>query len=304
MDEAVKLHLELKGKINICSKKKIQNTSDLSLLYTPGVAKPCLEIKEDPKKVYDFTIKGNSVAIITDGTRVLGLGNIGPEASLPVMEGKAMIMNQFAGIDAFPIALKCREEEEIIRTIKNLEPVFGVINLEDIETPKVFRVFERLTEEMEIPVFHDDQHGTAMVVLAGLINSMKVLGFGKEEKVAVVGSGSAGYAICGLLHYYGFSDIICFDSKGAINKNRKDLEYHKKKLLEFTNKDSFDGKIENLKGAKVIISASKPGALPDSTIKNMKKPNVVFSLSNPIPEISLEKARELEIDIFGTGRSD
>ncbi|MFA5049874.1 MAG: malic enzyme-like NAD(P)-binding protein [Candidatus Micrarchaeia archaeon] len=304
MDEATRVHKQLGGKIKIIPKKEITGIEDLALLYTPGVAKPCLEIAKKRELVYELTMKKNSVAIVTDGTRVLGLGNIGPEASLPVMEGKAMIMSQFANLDAFPICLNCRDEEEIIKTVKYLEPVFGLINLEDIETPKVFKIHERLTEEMNIPVFHDDQHGTAMVVLAGLINAMKVLGLKKDALVGIIGTGSAGYAIANLLLYYGFENLICFDSKGAIHGKRNDLEYHKEKLAKITNKNNFNGKPEALVNAQIIIAASKPGSIPIKTIQNMKKPNIVFALSNPDSEITLEQAKELKIDIFGSGRSN
>ncbi|MGV8177047.1 MAG: NAD(P)-dependent malic enzyme [Candidatus Bilamarchaeaceae archaeon] len=297
------LHRQLKGKITVRGKTPINNAKDLSLLYTPGVADPCRSIAKDKSLAYEMTMKSNAVAIVTDGTRVLGLGNIGPEAALPVMEGKAMIMAQFAGLDAFPICLDCRDEDKIIETVKNIAPVFGLINLEDIETPKVFRIHERLTEELDIPVFHDDQHGTAMVVLAGLINALKVLRLGKDVRIAMVGSGSAGYAITHLLHHYGFKDITVFDSQGAISRS-KDLPEHKRKLAEMTNPSNFNGKLEGFMGAQVLISASKPGAVPLETLKNMKKPNIVFSLSNPAPEVPLELARELGIDIFGTGRSD
>jgi len=304
LETPIDIHKRLKGKIRIAEKEKINNIQDLALLYTPGVAEPCKEIAKNKELVYELTMKSNSVAIITDGTRVLGLGNIGPEAALPVMEGKALIMNQFAGLDAFPICLNCVDEEEIIKTVKYLEPVFGVINLEDIETPKIFRIHERLTEEMNIPVFHDDQHGTAMVVLAGLINAIKVLNLGKEVKVGLVGCGSAGYAITQLLNYYGFSNITCFDSEGAIHKQRENLAFHKKKLVEFTNKENFTGKLHEFRDAQIIVAASSPGSLPLETIKNMKKPNIVFALSNPISEISIDQAKELDIDIFGSGRSD
>jgi malate dehydrogenase (oxaloacetate-decarboxylating) len=298
------IHKKLRGKISIAAKAKIRDATDLATLYTPGVAKPCMEIARDRSLVYEYTMKGNTVAIVTDGSRVLGLGNIGPEAALPVMEGKALIMQQFAGIDAFPICLATQYEDEIVRTVKAIAPGFGAINLEDIESPKVFDIERRLTEELDIPVFHDDQHGTAMVTLAGLYNALKVLGKTPEKvKVGIIGAGSAGNAIAKLLNAAGFSDLVVFDSKGALSLSRSDLDEHKQKLAAF-NDSNFSGTIDVFEGADIIISASKPGALPFSTIKAMRKPNIVFALANPIPELSLEQAKEYGIDIFGTGRSD
>src|SRR5512143_507513 len=300
------VHKRLRGKIFIGAKAKIRTIEDLSTLYTPGVAKPCMEIAKEKSLVYDYTMKSNTVAIVTDGTRVLGLGDIGPEAALPVMEGKALIMQQFAGIDAFPLCLATKDAEEIIRTVKAVSPGFGAINLEDIESPKVFYIEKRLTEELDIPVFHDDQHGTAIVALAGLYNALKALGKGKDPsqiKIGIVGAGSAGYAISKLLNAAGFSDIVVFDSKGAISLARSDLEEYKKALAAF-NSSNFTGPLASFRGADVIISASKPGSLPVETIQAMRKPSIVFALSNPVPELSLEQARELGIDVFGTGRSD
>lgn len=301
--DPIALHKKLRGKIFIGAKTKIKNIDDLSNLYTPGVAKPCLEIARDKKLVYDYTMKGNAVAIVTDGTRVLGLGDIGPEAALPVMEGKALIMQQFGGIDAIPICLNTKDPDQIVEIVKAISPGFGAINLEDISTPKVFYIEKRLSEELNIPVFHDDQHGTAMVVLAGLYNALKVLGKGMDVKVGIVGAGSAGYAIAKLLSAAGFSDLVVFDSKGAISSTRSGLEEYKLDLVKF-NKSNFSGLLKDFTGADVLISAASPGSLPFETIHAMKKPNIVFALSNPISEISLEQARELQIDIFGTGRSD
>jgi len=301
---ALEIHRKLRGKISICGKAPINTVSDLATLYTPGVAKPCLEIAKDRRLVYDMTMKGNAVAIVTDGTRVLGLGDIGPEAALPVMEGKALIMQQFAGIDAFPICLREKDPDRIVEIVKAISPGFGAINLEDISTPKVFYIEKRLTEELDIPVFHDDQHGTAIVSLAGLYNALKVVGKTPETvKVGVVGAGSAGYAIAKLLHAAGFSDIVVFDSKGALSASRKDIDEHKSLLAGF-NKSGYGGPLAEFAGADIIISASRPGALPHETIRAMNKPNIVFALANPTPELSLEEAKSLEIDIFGTGRSD
>ncbi len=302
-NDPISIHKKLRGKIFIGAKAKLKTTNDLAMLYTPGVAKPCLEIAKNKQLVYEYTMKGNSVAIVTDGTRVLGLGDIGPEAALPVMEGKALIMQQFAGIDAFPICLDTKNADEIVAIVKAIAPGFGAINLEDIETPKVFEIERKLTEELNIPVFHDDQHGTAIVALAALYNALKVVGKSHttDLKIAIVGAGSAGYAIAKLLSFAGFSDIVVFDSKGAISNSR--LEEYKKELAQL-NRSNFSGTLENFVGADVIISAALPGSLPIKTIKSMKKPNIVFALSNPISEISLQQAKELNIDVFGTGRSD
>ncbi len=302
-DYSLELHRKLKGKIFIGAKTEIRNAEDLSVLYTPGVAEPCKEIAKDKSLAYDYTFKGNTVAIVTDGTRVLGLGDIGPEAALPVMEGKALIMQQFAGIDAIPICLGTKDEDEIVNAVKAIAPTFGAINLEDIEKPKVFRIEKRLTDELDIPVFHDDQHGTATVVLAGLHNALKVTGKGKDVKIAVIGAGSAGYAIAKLLRAAGFKDLVIFDSKGAIHKSRQGLDEHKQELAAFNISD-YSGSIDEFRGADAIISAARPGSLPEATINAMKKPNIVFALSNPISEISLEQARNLGIDVFGSGRSD
>ena len=301
---SLELHKKLRGKLRIAAKMPIKTIDDLSMLYTPGVAEPCRQIAQKKELVYDLTIKHNTVAIVTDGTRVLGLGDIGPEAALPVMEGKALIMQQFAGIDAFPLCLDTKNKDEIVKIVKAIAPVFGAINLEDIETPKVFEIEKRLTEELDIPVFHDDQHGTAVVVLAGLINAMKLTKKTKDAKIGIVGAGGAGYGIAKLLHSAGFTSIVVFDSRGAIHKGRKDLNEHKQHIAEITNKEGFAGPINEFSGADMIIAASAPGALPLETIKKMKKPNIVFALANPIPEISLEQSKSLGIDVFGTGRSD
>jgi malate dehydrogenase (oxaloacetate-decarboxylating) len=303
--DPLSVHRKLRGKISISAKAPIKDITDLATLYTPGVAIPCMEIAKDRSKTYEYTMKGNTVAIVTDGTRVLGLGDIGPEAALPVMEGKALIMQQFAGIDAFPICLAEKDPDKIISVVRSISPGFGAINLEDIETPKVFYIEKRLTELLDIPVFHDDQHGTAIVALAGLYNALKALGKGKDTplRIGIVGAGSAGYAIAKLLHAAGFSDIVVFDSKGAITLHRSDLDEYKMELARF-NRSGFSGPLSSFSEADVIISATKPGALPIETIRAMRKPNIVFALSNPIPEISLEQAKELKIDVFGTGRSD
>lgn len=305
-EKSLELHKKLKGKLSVGPKENgnIKNMDDMSMLYTPGVAEPCRHIAKDKKLVYDLTMKHNTVAIVTDGTRVLGLGDIGAEAALPVMEGKALIMQQFAGIDAFPICIDNKDADEFVKTVKNIAPVFGAINLEDVETPKVFEIEEKLTDVLQIPVFHDDQHGTAVVVLAGLINAMKLTKITKDAKVALVGAGAAGYGIAQLLHAYGMKNLTVFDSKGALHKQRENIPEYKRRMVEITNPENFTGTLSEFKGADIIVSAASPGSLPLETIKSMNKPNIVFALANPISEISLEQAKELNIDIFGTGRSD
>lgn len=303
-EESLELHKKMRGKITIKGKVKIKTAHDLSVLYTPGVAEPCRAIAKGAD-AYELTFKNNTVAIVTDGSRVLGLGDIGPEAALPVMEGKALIMKELGNIDAFPICLREKDPNKIVEIVKAIEPVFGAINLEDISTPKVFDIEARLTNELSIPVFHDDQHGTAMVVLAGLINALKITGKRKDEiKIAVNGAGSAGYAIAKLLLAYGVADIIMFDRDGAIYKNRPSLEPYKAKIAESTNKQNYHGRLTDFAGADVIISAAAPGALPHEAINKMNPPRIVFALANPVSEISLEESQQLQIAVFGTGRSD
>ncbi|MEK6982852.1 MAG: malic enzyme-like NAD(P)-binding protein [Candidatus Micrarchaeota archaeon] len=303
-EESMDLHRKIKGKITIEAKAKIENKHDLALLYTPGVAEACMQIFKNPELVYDLTMKHNTVAIVSDGTRVLGLGKIGAEAALPVMEGKALIMKEFGGIDAFPICLKTTDADTIVEIVKNLEPNFGAINLEDIETPKVFEIEQRLIEEMNIPVFHDDQHGTAMVVLAALINALKIAKKGKDAKILMVGAGAAGYAISHLLPVAGYENLVVFDREGAIEKSRPNLEPYKIKLAELTNKEGYKGKLEDYKGADVMICASSPKSVPHITINNMRGPKILFSLANPVPEISLDEAKILSVEIYGSGRAD
>lgn len=303
-EDSVALHKKLRGKISVTGRAPIKSVDDLSLLYTPGVAEPCRRIAKNPKDVYELTIKNNTVAIVTDGTRVLGLGDIGPQAALPVMEGKALIMKEFADIDAFPICLNTKDADEIVRVVKAIEPVFGAINLEDIATPKVFDIEARLTEELSIPVFHDDQHGTAMVALAGLINALKITKKKKSEvRVVVNGVGSAGYAITKLLLAYGITNIVVFDREGALSRSRT-LEIHKQEIAILTNPEKYVGQLKDFKGADVVISAAAPGSLPHETIRAMREPKIVFALANPVSEITREEAKELNVAVFGTGRSD
>ncbi len=309
-EESVALHKKLRGKITIAAKAKLRTTKDLSLLYTPGVAQPCIEIAKDHSKVYDYTMKGNTVAIVTDGTRVLGLGDIGPEAALPVMEGKALIMQQLGKIDAIPICIAEKDPTKFVEIVKAIAPGFGAINLEDISTPKVFEIEKTLTDALDIPVFHDDQHGTAMVALAGVINALKAIGKNilprQNLKIAIVGAGSAGCAIAKLFSAAGFTGLVVFDSKGAISLARNDLAGGNAYKLELArlNLSGYGGTLAAFDHADILIAASSPGSVPFETIKNMNKPNIVFALSNPISEITMEQAKELGIDVFGTGRSD
>ncbi len=306
-DEALSLHRKLHGKIGTEQKMQMQNMHDMAMLYTPGVADVCMHIKNNPKSVYDLTVKHNMVAIVSDGTRILGLGKIGAEAAIPLMEGKALIMKQFANIDAFPICIKSQDKQQIIDTVKNIAPVFGAINLEDIESPKVFEIEEALEQALDIPVFHDDQHGTAMVVLAGLMNALKIVGkdLGKI-RVGLIGAGGSGYGIANLLIAAGVKDIVIFDSKGAIGKHRNDLTKYKQHLAKRSNPHDFIGQVSGFRDADVMITvtASNTGALPHETVKSMAKDSIVFALSNPVPELTLEEAKQLGIRIFGTGRSD
>lgn len=305
--KSLKMHKKHKGKLSINSKVRVKNKKDLSIAYTPGVAEPCRVIAKNKDKVYDYTIKGNTVAILTDGSAVLGLGNIGPEASLPVMEGKAILFKEFAGIDAFPIALTTQDVEEIIETVKRIAPVFGGINLEDISAPRCFEIENRLRKELDIPVFHDDQHGTAIVVLAGLINSLKL---SKKKisdvKIIINGAGAAGIAITNLLLSYGAKKIIVLDTKGAIYKGRKEhMNSLKKELAEKTNKYKEKGILEEvIKGNDVFIGISAPNTLTKNMVKSMNDKPIIFAMANPDPEIDPKTAKEAGAFIVATGRSD
>ncbi len=302
------LHKKHKGKLEVISKVKTKNKEDLSVAYTPGVAEVCRLIYQDKKSVYTHTIKANTVAVISDGSAVLGLGNIGPEAAIPVMEGKAVLFKNFANIDAFPICLKTQDTEEIIKTIKNIAPVFGGINLEDISAPRCFEVEERLKKELDIPVFHDDQHGTATVVLAGLINSLKLVKKDlKNIKIVINGAGAAALAIAKLLIKAGVDSnkMIILDSIDTLNKDRTDLNKYKLELAEITNKENIKGGLENtLKNADVFIGVSKADVLKVEWVKTMNENRIVFAMANPNPEISFENAKKADIKIFATGRSD
>ncbi len=294
------------GKIEIHNKMPLRNRDDLSKVYTPGVARICLDIHENKRHAYRYTIKGNSVAVVTDGTAVLGLGDIGPEASMPVMEGKAMIFKEFAGIDAFPIALRTKDTKEIISTIKNISPTFGGISLEDISAPRCFEIERKLRQELDIPVIHDDQHGTAVVVLAALINVARLLKRKIEKfKVVIVGAGAAGTATAFMLSAYGIRDVVVCDRAGAIYKGRRqNMNPYKRALAKKTNPRNLKGSISDvMKGADVFIGLSAPGIITGNDIKTMSAEPVVFALANPEPEIAPEEALPI-VRILATGRSD
>lgn len=304
---SLELHKKLQGKINVNVKVTLENADDLSLVYSPGVAEPCKEIHLNPEKVYDYTIKGNLVGVVSDGTAVLGLGNIGPSAAMPVMEGKASLFKAFAGIDAFPICLNTNDPEIIIQTVKMLEPTFGGINLEDISAPNCFIIEERLKREMNIPVFHDDQHGTAIVTAAGLINALKVVGKRLEDmKVIVNGAGAAGIAITKLLLRMGVQDIILCDTKGAIYKGRQiGMNSMKDAISEVTNKSNQKGSLaEVIKETDVFIGVSVAGAVTKEMVQSMNKDAIIFAMANPEPEIMPKAAVEAGAAVVGTGRSD
>jgi malate dehydrogenase (oxaloacetate-decarboxylating) len=299
-------HRKNRGKLEVKSKLPITNREELSIAYTPGVAAVCLEIEKNPEEARNLTSCKNIVAVITDGTAVLGLGDIGPEASLPVMEGKAALFKEFANVDAFPVALGTKDVEEIIATIKNIAPTFGGINLEDISAPRCFEIERRLKEILDIPVFHDDQHGTAIVVLAGLINALRVVGKKKENiKVVVNGAGAAGTAVAKLMHEYGVKNIIVCDTKGIISTAREDLNEYKKELATFSADQNLSGAIyDALVGADVFVGVSKGGLLTTEHVRTMAKDAIIFAMANPIPEIMPDEAKSGGARIVATGRSD
>lgn len=305
--EALKLHEKNGGKIAVASKIKINNRDDLSTAYTPGVAAPCKEIASDPENVWKYTAKKNLVAVISDGTAVLGLGDIGPKAAMPVMEGKAILFKEFGDVDAFPICLDTKDMEEIIKTVKNIAPCFGGINLEDIASPKCFEIEERLEKELEIPVFHDDQHGTAIVVTAALINALKLVDKKMDEiKVVLNGPGSAGTAIIKMLLESGVKDITACDEFGILYKTRtQGIKDHKEWLCTVTNLNDMRGNLSDaLVGADVFIGVSVANILTKDMIKTMAKDPIVFAMANPNPEISYDDAMEAGVAVMGTGRSD
>ena len=311
--ESLLLHARLRGKISVELKEDVTSKEDLSLVYSPGVAEPCREIAKNPEKAYDYTMKGNTVAVVTDGSAVLGLGNIGAEAAIPVMEGKAMLFKKFAGIDAFPICLATQDVDKIVETVRLLAPVFGGINLEDIAAPRSFEVEERL-QDLGIPVFHDDQHGTAIVVLAGILNACKVVGKKIESlKIVINGAGAAGVAIAKLLRCVGANpktctsveEVILCDTRGIIHRNRLDLNASKKALLTFSNPRNLEGTLRDaLIGADVFIGVSVGNLLRSDDIKTMAGKPIIFALANPTPEIMPDEAYQGGAAVVGTGRSD
>lgn len=305
-EEALKKHKELKGKIAVSLKDKLDSQDKLSTYYTPGVAAVSSYVAEHPEEARDYTWLNNSVAVISDGSAVLGLGNIGPYGALPVMEGKAMLFKHFANIDAVPLILNVHTADEIVATVRALAPSFGGINLEDIAAPICFEVEERLKAELDIPVFHDDQHGTAIVVLAGLINAMKITGRTLADcKIVCVGAGAAGTAIMKLLYLYAQPNILAVDSKGIVSADRTDLNDEKKKLLEVTNKNNVSGSLADaLRGADIFIGVSKAGLLSVDMVKTMAKDPIIFAMANPLPEIMPEDAKAAGVAIMATGRSD
>lgn len=306
-EESLHLHRSNKGKLAVHSKVPVRNAKDLSLAYSPGVAEPCKEIFDRPDTVYEYTMKGNMVAVVSDGTAVLGLGNIGPEAALPVMEGKAVLFKAFAGVDAFPICLKSTDVDTIVNTVKLLEPGFGGVNLEDIAAPKCFEIEERLKREANIPVFHDDQHGTAIVTLAGLVNALKVVGKDLNDiKVVANGAGAAGIAIIKLLQRMGVKDMILCDSKGAIYEGRiEGMNSIKEEVAMMTNRERIKGSLADaIKDADVFIGVSVAGALTKEMIQTMKEDPIIFAMANPNPEIMPADALAAGAKVIGTGRSD
>jgi malate dehydrogenase (oxaloacetate-decarboxylating) len=306
-EEALHIHRVNKGKLESKSKIPVKNSYDLSLAYSPGVAEPCKDIYDDVNKVYDYTMKGNMVAVVSDGTAVLGLGNIGPEAALPVMEGKAVLFKSFAGVDAFPICLNTTDVDQIVNTVKLLEPTFGGVNLEDIAAPNCFVIEERLKKETNIPIFHDDQHGTAIVTVAGLVNALKLVGKSMSNiRVVANGAGAAGIAIIKLLYTYGVRDIIMCDSKGAIFEGRPyGMNDVKSEVAKFTNRDLMEGSLEDvIKEADVFIGVSVEGALTKEMVQSMNADPIIFAMANPTPEIMPKDAKEAGAKVIGTGRSD
>ncbi len=305
-EKALLLHEEWNGKIETVSKTPIKTREALALAYTPGVAQPCKVIAEDKEAAYRYTIKANTVAVVSDGSAVLGLGNIGPYAAMPVMEGKAALFKEFGGVNAFPICLNTQDTEEIIRTVAAIAPAFGGINLEDISAPRCFEIEERLKEMLDIPVFHDDQHGTAIVVLAGVINALRVTGRKKEDcHIVVNGAGSAGIAITKLLLTYGFPDIILCDKSGILSKTSKDLNWMQERMMEVTNLSGRTGSLADaLKGADIFIGVSAPNIVTEEMVASMNHDAILFAMANPVPEIMPDLAKKAGAKVVGTGRSD
>ena len=304
--ESLKKHAEWKGKIEVVSRAKVRNADDLSIAYTPGVAQPCLEIEKDPSKSYTLTRRWNMAAVITDGSAVLGLGNIGPEAAMPVMEGKCVLFKEFADVDAFPLCVDSNDVDTIVETIKNISKSFGGINLEDISAPRCFEIERRLKEVCDIPIFHDDQHGTAIITLAGLTNALKVVGKKKEEvKVVTSGAGAAAISIVKLLLSDGFKDIIMTDRRGAIYEGRDHLNWIKEEMAQVTNLEKKQGSLADvIQGADVFIGVSAPGLVSQDMVRSMNKDAIIFACANPTPEIFPDDAKAAGAAVISTGRSD
>ena len=305
-EKALALHKEWNGKIETTPKCEVKSREDLALAYTPGVAEPCKVIAEDKEAAYQYTIKSNTVAVVSDGSAVLGLGNIGAAAAMPVMEGKAVLFKEFGNVNAFPICLDTQDTEEIIKTVVNIAPAFGGINLEDISAPRCFEIESRLKELLDIPVFHDDQHGTAIVVLAGIINSLKVTGKKKEDcKIVVNGAGSAGIAISKLLLRYGFPNLTLCDKSGILNKDSKDLNWMQKEMMEVTNLEGKSGTLADaFVGADIFVGVSAPNIVSEEMVASMNKDAILFAMANPTPEIMPALAKKAGAKVVGTGRSD
>ena len=305
-EKALMLHEKWNGKIDTVSKAEVNSREDLALAYTPGVAEPCKVIAENPDAAYKYTIKANTVAVVSDGSAVLGLGNIGPLAAMPVMEGKAVLFKEFGGVNAFPICLDTQDTDEIIETVVRIAPAFGGINLEDISAPRCFEIEERLKELLDIPVFHDDQHGTAIVVLAGIINALKVTGKTREDcRVVVNGAGSAGIAISKLLLTYGFRNVMLCDKAGILARGMDGLNWMQEKMMEVTNLEGKRGKLADaLKGADIFVGVSAPGIVSAEMVSSMNRDAILFAMANPVPEIMPDIAKAAGARVVGTGRSD
>ena len=305
-EKALALHKEWNGKIETTPKCKVKSREDLALAYTPGVAEPCKVIAEDKEAAYQYTIKSNTVAVVSDGSAVLGLGNIGAAAAMPVMEGKAVLFKEFGNVNAFPICLDTQDTEEIIKTVVNIAPAFGGINLEDISAPRCFEIESRLKELLDIPVFHDDQHGTAIVVLAGIINALKVTGKKKEDcKIVVNGAGSAGIAISKLLLRYGFPHLTLCDKSGILNKDSKDLNWMQKEMMNVTNLEGRSGTLADaFVGADIFVGVSAPNIVTEEMVASMNQDAILFAMANPTPEIMPDLAKKAGAKVVGTGRSD
>lgn len=305
-EKALMLHEKWNGKLETVSKTPVRSREDLALAYTPGVAEPCKVIAQDPSAAYTYTMKANTVAVVSDGSAVLGLGNIGPYAAMPVMEGKAVLFKEFGGINAVPICLDTQDTEEIIKAVTWLAPGFGGINLEDISAPRCFEIEERLKAALDIPVFHDDQHGTAIVVLAGIINALKVVGKKKENcRIVVNGAGSAGVAITKLLLTYGFPHITMCDKVGIVSRNTEGLNWMQQKMAEVTNLESQTGSLADaLKGADIFVGVSAPGIVTPEMVASMNHDAILFAMANPVPEIMPDVAKAAGARVVGTGRSD